>query len=89
MLLAAQAAAAQTLYKRPASFSRDCLPSTTQATTFTAVFPSDFFLSGDATSTSGGTTTVRLHRRQLPSAPLVHSNGSTARRTTQIVHFMS
>lgn len=60
VLLAAQSAAAQRLYQRPASFESDCLPSTTTATTFSSIFPSDFFLSGDKTSTNGGTTTVRL-----------------------------
>mmetsp|Transcript_1782 Transcript_1782/g.5178 ORF Transcript_1782/g.5178 Transcript_1782/m.5178 type:complete len:532 (+) Transcript_1782:252-1847(+) len=60
VLLAAQSAAAQRLYQRPASFESDCLPSTTTATTFSSIFPSDFFLSGDKTSTNGGTTTVTV-----------------------------
>lgn len=49
---------AQKLYKRPAKLSDDCLPSGPQATTFSSIFPEDFFLSGQ-TSTAGETTTVR------------------------------
>ena len=52
-------ASAQTLYKRPANYSEDCLPATTRATTFAAVFPSDFFITGGAISSQDTSTTVR------------------------------
>lgn len=52
-------ASAQTLYKRPANYSEDCLPATTRATTFAAVFPSDFFVSGGKISSQDTSTTVR------------------------------
>ncbi len=53
------AASAQTLYQRPSNFSRDCLPATTTATTFAAIFPSDFFLTGGQVSEQDQSTKVR------------------------------
>lgn len=57
-------ASGQTLYQRPSNFSRDCLPATTTATTFAAIFPSDFYLTGGQVSAQDESTKVR---GQLPA----------------------
>ena len=59
LAVCATCASAQILYKRPGNYSEDCLPATTRATTFAAVFPSDFFVSGGKISSQDTSTTVR------------------------------
>ena len=62
LALAANHAVGESLYTRPNSLSADCLPVTATATTFSSVFPSKFFLSGDDSMDSEGVTTVRNTR---------------------------
>lgn len=59
LLVCLAGASAQQLYQRPANFSGDCLPDTVRAATFSAVFPSDFFVTGGTVSSQDQSTTVR------------------------------
>ena len=85
---AATGGGAVTLYKRPDN--QDCIPATTTVSTFAAIFPSQFFLTGDTSSQGPDSTTVRGHIRpaaamhfksfQMPPLLLMHG----ARIQTQV-----